>query len=111
MPLPVPAPAPAPGAAEPPRPPDLTALAYDFLLVAIPALEQYAASLANAGGEPVPPLTLEPPADPVITKLWRFFPLEMDEILRLKYLRSTELGYDIGLSRAIKEWLQMHHAL
>ena len=52
-----------------------------------------------------------PPEEIAESRLWRFFLLERDEILRHKYLRSEALREDIGLQRAIKEWLQLHRAL
>ena len=101
----------AAAASQPEKAPDLTAKVYDFLLIAVPALEQYAASVENGGDPPPGAPIVEIPSDLAETKLWRFFLLEMDEILRHKYLRSKELGYNIGLSAAIREWLQMHRAL
>ena len=105
---------------------DLTAEVYDFLLQAVPALEQYEASQkteghaedADAEGEApaaapeaAPTAQGTQPEQQALTRLWKFFMMEKDEILRHKYLRSQELGYNIGLPRAIKEWLQMHRAL
>jgi len=77
----------------------------------IPALEKYAAVVEGHDQEADPPMSFDPPDDPALSKLWRFFLHEMDEILRHKYLRSKELGYDMGLSAAITEWLQKHRAL
>ena len=62
-------------------------------------------------GEQAPDTAPEPPDEIAESKLWRFFLLDRDEILRHKYLRSKELGYDIGLPQAVKEWLQQHRAL
>lgn len=92
-----------------PQPMDLTDEIYDFLLIAVPALQEYAAKKGEAEPPTVPPA--EPSDELAETKLWKFFLLEMDEILRHKFLRSKELDYDIGLSRAIKEWLQQHRLL
>jgi hypothetical protein len=115
-----------PSASIPSAPRDLTAEVYDFLLLAVPALEQYEASQktegqtedASAGAEPSAATQEASPAGPsslpeqqALTRLWKFFMMEKEEILRHKYLRSQELGYNIGLPRAIKEWLQMHRAL
>jgi hypothetical protein len=91
------------------KPLALTEEAYEFLVEAVPALEEYACRKAGepptgAGADP-------PPEDLTETRLWRFFLLEREEILRHKYLRSEALGRDIGLHQAIKEWLQQHHAL
>ena len=90
---------------------DLTAEVYDFLLIAIPALQEYEAAKEAGGGKSSVPSTENIPTDIAESKLWRFFLWEMDEILRHKYLRSQELKHDIGLSQACKEWLQMHRAL
>ncbi len=93
------------------RPLDLTAEVYEFLLRAIPALEAYEAAKAQGGDKTPGPPTVDIPDDIAESTLWRFFLLEMDEILRHKYLRSQQVGHDIGLNAAIKEWLQMHRAL
>ena len=98
---------PAPGP-EPIKPLDLTAAVYDFLLIAIPALDDFARQQEDEQAQGTAP---EPSSEIANSKLWRFFMLEREEILRHKYLRSKELGYDIGLPRAIKEWLQQHRAL
>jgi len=102
---------PGPENTQPPATLDLTAEVYDFLLMAIPALEKYAAVVEGHDQDADPPMSFDPPDDPALSKLWRFFLHEMDEILRHKYLRSKELGYDMGLSAAITEWLQKHRAL
>ena len=100
--------APEATATAPARRLDLTAEAYAFLIQAIPALEDYARQRDNpAPAEPIP----APPEAVADSDLWQFFLLERDEILRHKYLRSKELGYDIGLSQAIQEWLRNHYAL
>ena len=62
-------------------------------------------------GEQAPDTAPEPPDEIAESRLWRFFLLERDEILRHKYLRSEALGDDIGLPQAVKEWLQQHRAL
>ncbi len=98
-------PQPAP---EPIKPLDLTAEVYDFLLFAIPALTDFARQQEDEKAKGTAP---EPTSEIANSKLWRFFMLEREEILRHKYLRSKELGYDIGLPQAIKEWLQLHRAL
>jgi len=36
---------------------------------------------------------------------------ELDEISRHKWNASVDAGCDIGADRAIREWLQKHHAL
>jgi hypothetical protein len=96
------------GVSEAPKPLDLTAEVYDFLLLAIPALDDFD---RRKNDQPSTGAAPEPPEEIAESKLWRFFLLERDEILRHKYLRSKALGYDIGLPQAIKEWLQQHRAL
>lgn len=109
-PLPVPAaeaPQP-PENPEPAKPLDLTTAAYEFLIQAIPALEEYDRQLKKlppSGDVP------EPPEELAETTLWQFFLLEREEILRYKWLQSEQEQRDIGLSRAVQEWLQNHHAL
>ena len=95
-------------AAEPPKPLDLTAQVYDFLLFAIPALGDFARLQEDEQAQGTAP---EPSSEIANSKLWRFFMLEREEILLHKYLRSKEIKDDIGLPRAIKEWLQQHRAL
>jgi hypothetical protein len=91
-----------------PSQPDLPAEVYDFLLIAIPALEEYAREL-----EKLPPSgnVPEPPDKVAESKLWRFFLLERDEILRHKWFESEKAGKDIGIHRAVRDWLQKHRAL
>jgi hypothetical protein len=98
---------PTPGP-EPIKPLDLTEAVYDFLLLAIPALDDFARQQEDDKAQGTAP---EPSSEIANSKLWRFFMLEREEILRHKYLRSKELDYDIGLPQAIKEWLQQHRAL
>ena len=95
-------------AAEPPKPLDLTAEVYDFLLLAIPALADFDRQKKD---DQAPDTAPEPPDEIAESRLWRFFLLERDEILRHKYLRSEALHDDIGLPQAVKEWLQQHRAL
>jgi hypothetical protein len=91
------------------QPFDLTTEVYDFLLIAIPTLQAYEAR--RDGKAPPSEATVEIPPEFEESRLWRFFRLEREEILRHKYLRSRELGYDIGLPQAVKEWLHLHRAL
>ena len=42
---------------------------------------------------------------------WEYFLRQRDEILDYKWLESEKLGSDIGIDRAIREWLQKHHSL
>ena len=99
---------PSPDLPPEPTPLNLTAEVYDFLLIAIPALEDYARQQEN-----LPPVgkVLAPPEELAETRLWRFFLLERDEILRLKWIESQKAGEDIGIHRAVREWLQKHRRL
>lgn len=83
---------------------NLTDEAVEFLKIAIPALMDYERH-RNKESIPEPP---EPLAD---SDLWEYFLEECDEILEYKWLESEKLGHDIGIDRAIREWLQKHHAL
>ena len=91
-------------AAQPPKQVDLTEEAVAFLNIAIPALTEYE-HRRDIGDIPQPP---EPIAD---SELWRYFLDESDEILEYKWLESEKARSDIGMDRAIREWLQKHHAL
>ena len=83
---------------------NLTDEAIEFLKIAIPALIEYERH-RNDPSIPAPP---EPLAD---SELWAYFLKERDEILEYKWLESEKLAHDIGMDRAIREWLQKHHAL
>ena len=78
--------------------------AIEFLKIAIPALIEYERHRAEAA-MPEPP---QPLAD---SDLWEYFLRERDQILEYKWLESEKLGQDIGIDRAIREWLQKHHTL
>jgi hypothetical protein len=78
--------------------------AIEFLKIAIPALIEYERHLPRVAlPEPPPPL-----AD---SALWAYFLRQRDEILDYKWLESEKIGQDIGIDRAIREWLQKHHTL
>ncbi len=94
-----------------PQPFEWTAEVYTFLLIAIPALEEYEESKKKGDPNPGDPVTVEIPPDLAESKLWRFFLLEREQILRLKWLESEQAGYDIGFSRAIQIWLSLHRTL
>ena len=100
---------PSPDAAKPPRQVDLTAEAIGFLKIAIPALEEYERH-REAGTNPEPPV-LEPPESLADSGLWQYFLDERDEILEYKWIESEKERQDIGIDRAIREWLWKHHAL
>jgi hypothetical protein len=84
---------------------ELTAEAYSFLLSAIPQMADFEQRLA---GVAIPDL---PPTPKSIRKsdLWQLFLLEQKEILKHKWIESEKVGYDIGIERAIRDWLQKHH--
>ena len=98
---------PSPDAAKPPTQIDLTAEAILFLKIAIPALEEYERQ-RNAGAVTETPETPESLAD---SALWEYFLDERGEILEYKWIESEKEHQDIGIDRAIREWLQKHHAL
>jgi hypothetical protein len=89
-------------AAVPVVPVDLTPEALDFLKVAIPALTQYQDSHGQC---PTP----EVPAEIAQTELWPYFLKQQDQILKDKWIESSNAGYDIGMERAIREWLQRNY--
>jgi hypothetical protein len=98
---------PSPDAAKPPRQIDLTAEGIEFLKIAIPAMEEYERQ-RKAGAVSEAP---EPPVALADSELWEYFLDERDEILEYKWLESEKEHQDIGIDRAIREWLQKHHAL
>jgi hypothetical protein len=65
----------------------------------------------QAAVEPAPPVELTPevPQHIAHTKLWPFFLKQRDQILKDKWNSSKDACYDIGLDRAIREWLQQYH--
>src|ERR1039457_4427963 len=56
-----------------------------------------------------PPLELEPPEALAEKAFWLGVMDELDEILEYKWLQSEKVGYDIGMDRAIREWLHKHY--
>ena len=44
------------------------------------------------------------------SSLYREFQAEREEILRHKWIESEKAGYDIGIERAIRDWLQKHYS-
>jgi hypothetical protein len=89
---------------------DFTSEVYDFLLTAIPALEEYEESRDRGETNPGDP-TVQVSDDVANSRLWRFFLLERGEILRLKWIDSQKAGCDVGFSAAIKTWLHLHRTL
>jgi hypothetical protein len=72
--------------------------------MAIPALDEYDRQRRNL---PVTEAAPEPPDDLAESNLWQFFLYERDEILRLKWIESQKAGQDIGIERAILDWLRL----
>jgi len=85
-------------------PVELTPEALDFLKVAIPALTQYQDSHGHC---PTP----EVPAEIADNELWPYFQKQQDQILKDKWVESSNAGYDIGMERAIRAWLQKNQIL
>ena len=87
---------------------NLTRETLDFLLFAIPVLDEFARKLDSPAeldeAEPEPPESIDP-------AFWRFFLKERREILNYKWIQSEQAGQDIGTERATREWLQNHFAL
>jgi hypothetical protein len=81
---------------------DRKAEIIEFLII---ALSKYESCQNQKSAVPEPP---EPLAE---TKLWLRFVDELEEIAKHKWNASVDAGYDIGADRAIREWLQKHHAL
>ena len=76
-----------------------TPAALDFLKLAIPALTQYQDSHGQCPAPEVPETTAQ-------SELWEFFLKQRDQILKYKLIQSRNAGYDIGMQRAIRDWLQ-----
>ena len=45
------------------------------------------------------------------SELWQFFLKQRDQILKDKWIQSRNAGYDIGMERAIRDWLQKNQDL
>ena len=85
-------------------PVEFTPAALDFLKLAVPALTQYQ---DNHGQCPEPEV-----AETIArTELWEFFLKQRDQILKDKWIQSSNAGYDIGMERAIRHWLQKNQDL
>jgi hypothetical protein len=93
---------PTQGAAQPAPPVALTAEVTEFLKLAVPILTQY----QDSHGECPPP---EVPQHIAESELWPFFLKQRDQILKDKWNSSKDAGYDIGMERAIREWLQRNY--
>jgi hypothetical protein len=95
---------PTQGTVQPAPPVELTAEVTEFLKLAVPILSQYQDSHGECPPPAVPPHIAE-------TELWPFFLKQRDQILKDKWNSSKDAGYDIGMERAIREWLQRNHVL
>ena len=93
---------PTQGAVQPAPPVNLTPEAAEFLKLAVPILTQYQDSHGQAPTPEVPQHIAE-------TELWPFFLKQRDQILNDKWNSSKDAGYDIGMERAIREWLQRNY--
>ena len=93
---------PTQGAAQPAPPADLTAEVTEFLKLAVPILNQY----QDSHGQCPPP---EAPPNVAESEVWPFFLKQRDQILKDKWNSSRDAGYDIGMERAIREWLQRNY--
>ena len=93
---------PTQGAVEPAPPVNLTPEATEFLKLAVPILTQYQDSHGHSPTPEVPPHIAQ-------TKLWPFFLKQRDQILKDKWNSSKDACYDIGMERAIREWLQRNY--
>ncbi len=82
----------------------LTPAALDFLKLAVPALTQYQDSHGQCPAPQVPETI-------ALTELWEFFLKQRDHILKEKWIQSMNAGYDIGMDRAIRDWLQKNQDL
>ncbi|MBP8261430.1 MAG: DUF4032 domain-containing protein [Verrucomicrobia bacterium] len=54
----------------------------------------------------------DPPRVPSAVKkseLWQLFLDEQREILKYKWIESEKAGRDIGIEKAIRDWLQKHY--
>ncbi len=93
---------PTQAAVEPAPPVELTPEATEFLKLAVPILTQHQDSHGQAA-------TPEVPQHIAKTNLWSFFLNQRDQILKEKWNSSCAAGYDIGMERAIREWLQRNY--
>ena len=99
---------PAPTPDQAPKQIDLTEVVIAFLKFVHPILIEREKIIKESPTKP-PPLEVEPPQDLAEKAFWLGVMDELDEILEYKWLQSEKLGYDIGLDRAIREWLQQHY--
>jgi hypothetical protein len=86
------------------EPVELSPAAYGLMVFAIAEMLDYELGLAEKTALPKPPQSL--------TKLpqWHEFMEGRKEILKYKWIQSEKEGRDIGMERAVREWLQKYHA-
>jgi hypothetical protein len=53
----------------------------------------------------------EAPPHVAESEVWPFFLKQRDQILKDKWNSSRDAGYDIGMERAIREWLQRNYLI
>ena len=70
--------------------------------LAVPILNQYQDTHGQSPAPEAPPHVTE-------SEVWPFFLKQRDQILKDKWNSSRDAGYDIGMERAIREWLQRNY--
>jgi hypothetical protein len=83
---------------------ELTEEAFDFLKAAIPQLEVW--EKHRRDGTPLPKAAPSPSA--TLQELWQRFLDERESIMVHKWIESQKAGEDIGIERAIRDWLQLN---
>ena len=89
---------------EPASPIELNPTALDFLKLAVPALTQYQDSHGQCPSPEAPDAIAQ-------SELWLYFLNQCEQILKDKWIQSRNAGYDIGMERAIRDWLQKNQDL
>lgn len=82
--------------------------AYDFLFVALPTLANFEKRL---GGREADTTLPTPSASIANSEAWRLFLADQEQILKNKWLQSELERKDIGLERAVKDWMRNHAEL
>jgi hypothetical protein len=129
LPMPAPAPTspasrpPVPGPQDParpkprpyeinfPKPLAFTLEAYDFLFLAVPAMQEYEAARAEGNRKPPGPSATQIPPKIAESTLWRLFLLEREDILGQKQREPKTTPYPVGFSLTLQNWLQCHRGL
>lgn len=87
---------------------DLNDEALRFLLFAIPLLSNF-----DREQKSLPPLSpVTDPPEPMSDReaaIWEHFLDTRAEILKHKWIESKKAGKDIGLERAIRDWLEKYY--